>query len=82
MEPEHALSAAKKLREAHLNALLVVVMYEVSVPSANAKPLQLYEDHIEGKEALKDLSDEIVTTPEKSEVLVSRIENDIKELYA
>jgi hypothetical protein len=84
MELEHVLSAAKKLREASLNALLVVVMDEVSVPSPNAKPSteQLYENYIEGKEVLKGLSDEIVTTPEEAEVLATRIQNDLAQLHA
>jgi len=84
IELDHVISAAKKVRRANLNALMVVLMDEVSAPTRNVKAstLQLYENYTHGKQALKDLDAEIISTASESEQLVERIENDLMELRA
>lgn len=82
LELEHVLSAAKKIREARLRARLIVVMDELVPPSERAKDStkRLYENYIEGKETLKQESDEVISRVEQTEILVSRIESDLMEL--
>ncbi|SRR6266404_220470 len=82
LELEHVLSAAKKLRDSKLRAQLIVIMDEVAPPSKFAKDatIRLYENYLDGKRTLKQLSDEVVTNASESEELVARIESDLKEL--
>jgi Protein of unknown function (DUF3037) len=81
LELEHVLSAAKKIREASLRARLIVVIDELVEPSERAKDStkRLYENYIEGKETLKQESDEVISKVEQTEILVSRIESDLME---
>jgi len=81
LELEHVLRAARKLRENKFPAHLIVLMDEVARPSKLAKPatIQLYENYIKGKKALKGLSDEVISNASQSEELVSRIEKDLNE---
>jgi len=57
-------------------------MDDVSPPSKFAKDStkRLYENYLEGKRKLKQLSDEVVTDASESEELVVRIEEDLQEL--
>lgn len=84
IELEHVLRAAEKVRESHLNAKFIVVMDEVQPPPEHAKSSssQLYENYIQGKETLKGLTDEVVSSIAESERLANRIEADLKELVA
>lgn len=81
LELEHVLLAAKKLREQEFPAHLIVVMDEVARPpkSARGATVQLYENYIEGKKALKKLSDEVVSNTSQSVELVGRIERDLAD---
>ena len=82
IELEHVLRAAEKLRESNLNVKFIVVMDDVQPPPPNAKSSssQLYENYMQGKDTLKGLTDEIVSSAEESESLASRIEADLREL--
>ncbi|MDQ1638263.1 MAG: hypothetical protein QOF62_1602 [Pyrinomonadaceae bacterium] len=82
LELEHSLSAAQKVRDSRLRAHLIVIMDEVAPPSHLAKEAtkRLYENYLEGKKHLKQLSDEVVANVPESEELVSRIEDDLNEL--
>lgn len=82
LELEHVLSAAQKVRKAKVGAHLVVVMDEVAPPSKFAKDAtkRLYENYVKGKEDLVQLADELISSTAESEELVSRIEDDLKEL--
>ena len=84
IELEHVLRAAEKVRESHLNAKFIVVMDDVKPPPENAKSSssQLYENSMQGKETLKHITDEIVSSADESEELVNRIEADLKHLVA
>jgi hypothetical protein len=84
IELEHVLRAAKRVRESHLNAKFIVVMDDVQPPPQNAKSSssQLYENYMQGKETLKHITDEIVSSADESEELVNRIEADLKQLVA
>jgi hypothetical protein len=84
IELEHVLRAAEKVRESHLNATFIVVMDDVEPPPQNARSSsnQLYENYTQGKETLKNLTDEIVSSADQSEDLANRIERDLKELVA
>jgi hypothetical protein len=78
------LRAAEKVRESHLNAKFIVVMDQVQPPPQNAKSAssQLYENYLRAKETLKSITDEIVSSADKSEELVDRIEADLRQLVA
>jgi hypothetical protein len=81
LELEHVLRAARKLREYQFPAHLIVVMDEVAHPSKLARDatIQLYDNYVKGKKALKELSDEVISNTSQSEELVSRIEKDLRE---
>jgi hypothetical protein len=81
LELEHVLSAAKKLRDEKFPAHLIVVMDEVAHPSKLAKDstVRLYENYLEGKETLRQLSDEVISRASESEELVARIEKELME---
>lgn len=81
-ELEHVLNAASKIRNASFPAQFIVVMDEVAPPSELAKDAtkRLYENYLKGKETLKQLSDEVVSSVSDSEQLVSRIETDLEQL--
>ena len=81
-ELEHVLNAANRLRSARFPAEFIVVMDEVAPPSDLAKDAtkRLYENYLKGKETLRGLSDEVVSSVSESEVLAARIETDLREL--
>jgi hypothetical protein len=83
IELDHVLRAAEKVRKSGLNAQLIVVMDEVKTPSEDARPStkHLYDNYVRGKEELKGLSDEVISSAQQSESLVARIEHDLQELY-
>jgi hypothetical protein len=74
----------EKVHTSRLNAQLIVVMDEINAPSEEAQDStkHLYDNYIRGKEELKSLSDEVISSAQQSEGLVSRIEEDLKELHA
>jgi hypothetical protein len=84
IELDHVLRAAEKVHTSRLNAQLIVVMDEINAPSEEAQDStkHLYDNYIRGKEELKSLSDEVISSAQQSEGLVSRIEEDLKELHA
>lgn len=84
IELEHVLRAADSVRNSGLNAQLIVVMDEVKAPPDNARPStkQLYDNYMRGKEELRGLSDEVVSSADESENLVDRIEQDLRQLHA
>ncbi len=56
-------------------------MDEVAPPSKLAKDStkRLYDNYLEGKETLQQLTDEVVVNAAESEELVFRIEQDLKD---
>lgn len=81
-ELEHVLNAAAKVRNAGFPAEFIVVMDEVAPPSELAKDAtkRLYENYLKGQETLRELTDVVVSSVSESELLVSRIETDLREL--
>jgi hypothetical protein len=82
LELEHVLSAAKKIAATALHAHLIVIMDEVTPPSERAKDAtkRLYENYVDGMRTLKLESDEVISSVEQTENLVSRIESDLMDL--
>lgn len=84
IELDHVLRAAEKVRKSGLNAQLIVVMDEVQAPAKSSRPAtqQLYENYMRGKEELRGLSNEVVSSAPEAEGLVARVERDLTELHA
>lgn len=81
IELDHVLRAAEKVYNAQFNANMIVVMDEVTVPeNAKSSTVQLHENYLRGKQALRDMNAEVVSTANESEELATRIEMDLREL--
>jgi hypothetical protein len=84
-ELEHVLTAAEKLTKSEFPAEFVVVMDQLDQPSSFAKDERryLYENYVRGKERLQQLPNaKVVSSATESESLVSRIEQDLRQLVA